>query len=347
MARLLSNSACLPDRIRVSAGSAAVLGLLKTKLDAIPTTVYLMTYRKQKCNANCAFCPQARESSSRTDMLSRVSWPTYPTNQVVERIEAAFETRQVKRVCIQALNYPKVFDQLSALVAAIFSLTAVPISVSCQPMNREEMVLLAKAGTQRIGIPLDAATKEVFDEIKGFQAGGPYNWEKQLRLLRDATEVFGKRMVSTHLIVGIGETEREMVKTIQDCVDMGVVPGLFAFTPVPGTALESNRPPNIDQYRRTQLARHLILNEIARYENMKFDENRLTDYGVNEKIISKIVETGEPFLTSGCPECNRPYYNERPGGTMYNYPTKLTQRQVVQVKNELGLERRETGRGKA
>jgi biotin synthase len=80
---------------------------------------------------------------------------------------------------------------------------------------------------------------------------------------------------------------------------------------------------------------------------MKFDENRLTDCGVNERILSKIVETGEPFLTSGCPECNRPYYNERPGGTMYNYPTKLTQRQVVQVKNELGLERRETGRGKA
>jgi biotin synthase len=213
-------------------------------------------------------------------------------------------------------------------------------------VNWEEIVRLAKAGTQRIGIPLDAVTKEVFDKIKGFQANGPYNWEKQLRLLRDATEVFGKGMVSTHLIVGIGETEKEMVKMVQDCVDMSVVPGLFAFTPVLGTALESNRPPNIDQYRRIQLARHLILHKIARYENMKFDENQLTDYGVKEQILSKIVETGKPFLTSGCPDCNRPYYNERPGGTIYNYPSKLTQRQVVQVKNELGLEGMETGRGK-
>jgi biotin synthase len=79
---------------------------------------------------------------------------------------------------------------------------------------------------------------------------------------------------------------------------------------------------------------------------MKFDENQLTDYGVKEQILSKIVETGKPFLTSGCPDCNRPYYNERPGGTIYNYPSKLTQRQVVQVKNELGLEGMETGRGK-
>jgi biotin synthase-related radical SAM superfamily protein len=335
--RLLNSAACLPDYIRVSAGSAVVLGLLETKLDVAPTTAYLMTYREQKCNANCGFCPQARESSSRTDMLSRVSWPTYPTNQVIERIGAALERRQIERVCIQALNYPEVFSHLVALVAAVFSFTRIPISVSCQPMNREEMVLLVKAGTQRIGIPLDAATREVFDRVKGFQAGGPYDWEKQMQVLRNAIEVFGKGMVSTHLIVGIGETEKEMVKAVQDCVDMGIAPGLFAFTPVCGTALESNRPPNIGQYRRIQLARYFILHKISRCENMNFDENRLTNFGVNEQTLSKIIETGEPFLTSGCPGCNRPYYNERPGGTMYNYPAKLTQKQVFQVKNELGF----------
>ena len=30
------------------------------------------------------------------------------------------------------------------------------------------------------------------------------------------------------------------------------------------------------------------------------------------------------FETSGCPGCNRPYYNERPGGMLYNYPRPLT-----------------------
>jgi biotin synthase len=32
---------------------------------------------------------------------------------------------------------------------------------------------------------------------------------------------------------------------------------------------------------------------------------------------------GESFMTRGCPDCNRPYYNERPGGPMYNYPFPL------------------------
>ena len=73
----------LPEQIRVSLGTAIVLGLLEGKLDAEPTTAYLMTYRTGKCTANCGFCPQARASKSNTELLSRVSWPTFPTPNVL------------------------------------------------------------------------------------------------------------------------------------------------------------------------------------------------------------------------------------------------------------------------
>ena len=49
-----------PEKVRVSIGSAIVLGLVKGMLDAEPTTIYLLTYIKGKCSANCAFCPQAK-----------------------------------------------------------------------------------------------------------------------------------------------------------------------------------------------------------------------------------------------------------------------------------------------
>jgi len=38
--------------------------------------------------------------------------------------------------------------------------------------------------------------------------------------------------------------------------------------------------------------------------------------------------TGEAFRTSGCPGCNRPYYNERPSGPFYNYPRGLTEEEA-------------------
>ena len=327
-----------PKKIRVSLGSAIVLGLLSGKLDAAPTTAYLMTYRKGKCAANCGFCPQARESHSRANMLSRISWPVFATKRVLGGIEKAVKDDRIRRVCFQALNYPEVFTHLTALTRAIHQKVNVPISISCQPLNSENIKALADAGAERIGISLDAATEELFDKVKGLSAGGPYCWEKQFKLLGEAVQICGKGKVSTHLIVGLGETEREMVEIIQQCVDMGVLPALFAFTPIAGTALEHVPQPSIQRYRRIQIARHLIVHGIARCEDMRFDEEGcIIDFSVDTQTLSQIIQTGEPFPTSGCPNCNRPYYNEKPSGPIYNYPRKISQKELSEIERQLSL----------
>ncbi|MEM1552283.1 MAG: radical SAM protein [Candidatus Bathyarchaeia archaeon] len=331
-------AARIPNRIRVSLGSAIVLGLTSGRLDAKPTTAYLMTYRRGKCLANCGFCPQARKSHSRADMLSRVTWPAFSTRRVLDGIEASAKGGRIRRVCIQALNYPQVHEHIQALAREISKRVSVPISVSCQPISPENIRRLAEDGVERIGIPLDAATPEIFDKVKGASAGGPYDMERQLELLKEAVKVFGEGKVSTHLIVGLGESEREMVEMIQRCVDMGVLPALFAFTPVAGTVLESLGQPPIQQYRRVQLARHLIFHKISRVEAMTFDENGcITGYGVDKQALKQIVGSGEPFKTSGCPYCNRPYYNEKPSGPIYNYPRPLSMEEIAKVFEELAL----------
>lgn len=326
----------IPDKIRVSVGSAIVLGLMHGKLDALPTTIYLLTYRADKCSANCGFCPQARGSKSRADMLSRVTWPTFPTRQVLQKLEGINEKGLIKRICIQALNYPTVFNNVLSLVKEIRLIVSLPIAISCQPFGEEEMKKLAQIGVNRIGIPLDAATEDIFDKVKGSLAHGPYTWKKNQEALKKAVKIFGEGQVSTHLIVGLGETEEEMVKMIQWCADNGVHPGLFSFTPVPGTALESGSQPSLDCYRRIQVAHYLITNEKARYENMTFNNDGcLIDFGVSKDELLQAVRSGKPFLTSGCPDCNRPYYNERPGGPLYNYPRMPLPEEIDEIEKQI------------
>ncbi|MDW8040642.1 MAG: radical SAM protein [Nitrososphaerota archaeon] len=328
----------LPEKVRVSIGSAMTIGLLSGKLDSQPTTAYLMTYRKGKCTANCGFCPQARKSHSRADMLSRVSWPAFPTEKVLESLAEAARNGGIKRICIQALNYPEVFATIQAIVEALARCVKVPISVSCQPLNPENIKRLAEAGAERVGIPLDAATEEIFDKVKGLSAGGPYEMRKQLALLEEAVKVFGKGRVATHLIVGLGETEKEMVLMIQKCVDMGVLPALFAFTPVAGTAMEDMKQPSIQQYRRIQLARYLIVHGMVRVESMAFDgKGCIISFGTDKQTLKRVVKSGEPFQTSGCPNCNRPYYNEKPSGPIYNYPRPLGKEEIMKVAEELAI----------
>jgi len=326
----------LPRQIGVSVGSAIILGLSEGKLDAEPTTAYLMTYKIGKCAANCRFCTQARNSLSKAEMLSRISWPAFSTERVLKGIETAVDDGKIRRVCIQALNYPTVFAHLVALVKTMKQHVKVPVSISCQPLNGENIRRLAEAGVNRIGIALDAATAQLFDAIKGSVAGGPYTWESQFKQLRKAVEVFGKGNVSTHIIVGLGETEKEAVRILQECVDMDVLPALFAFTPVRGTALEKNSQPKVESYRRIQLARYLIASGTARYENMRFEvDGRTADFSVEKETLKRIVETGQPFLTSGCPDCNRPFYNEKPSGPIYNYPRSIRPKEIATIKQQL------------
>lgn len=328
----------VPELVRVSLGSAVALGLAIAKLDALPTTIYLMTHKKGKCVANCLFCPQARESRGRADMLSRISWPVFKTSPVIEHIRQSFENGHIHRVCIQSLNYPEVFAHVTSIVKAIAERSSIPISVSCQPLNTENLKLLADAGAERIGIPLDAATEALFETIKGAKAGGPYVWKDQFRLLEEAAHVFGKEKVSTHLIVGLGETDKQITNLIQELADNGVLPALFAFTPIPGTFLEVLSQPPIQTYRRLQVARYLIVNGDSRIENMGFDdEQHLVSFGIDEHELLGIVRSGKPFLTSGCAACNRPYYNEKPSGPIYNYPKQLTESDINIVIEQLRI----------
>jgi biotin synthase-related radical SAM superfamily protein len=326
----------LPKLIRVSLGTAIVLELLEGKLDAQPTTAYLMTHRIGKCAANCGFCPQARASKSNTELLSRVSWPSFPTSNVLKALTARAKEGKIRRVCIQALNYPDVFVHLEALVKEVKKHSPIPVSVSCQPLNKENIQRLAQAGVDRLGIALDAATETLFVKVKGKGAGGSYSWENQFTQLSEAIGIFGKGNVSTHVIVGLGETEKEAAYIIQRCVDMSVLPALFAFTPVRGTAFEAKSPPKVEAYRRVQLARYLIVNAKARIEDIKFDvEGKITGFDLANEALNVLVEGGLPFRTSGCPDCNRPYYNEKPSGPIYNYPKHPNKEEIQKIKKQL------------
>ncbi len=318
--------------IKVSIGTAAALGLLTTKLDAEPTTAYLMTYRSGKCMANCGFCPQARTSTSKAELLSRITWHTFPTETVTKALASAFKDGKIKRVCIQALNYPQTFIHLQTLIKEIKKQSPIPISVSCQPLNTQNIVSLKAAGADRLGIALDAATEIVFNRVKG----GSYNWAHQFNLLEEALAIFGAGNVSTHVIVGLGETEKEAVEIIQKCVALGVLPALFAFTPVRGTALEGKSPPKLESYRRIQLARYLIVHGNAKAKDMSFDEQgNIAGFGLPTQTLKEAISNGAAFRTSGCPDCNRPYYNEKPSGPIYNYPKAPTKQEVERVKDAL------------
>lgn len=327
------------EKIRVSIGSASILGLesisFKNKNDK-PTTCYVMTFRQGHCMANCGFCPQSRDSASSTKNLSRISWPVYPFKKFITKLRNLPPLKKFKRICIQTLNYPENFHDLVEIITNIKNATNTPLSVAIPPMSNDKLKYLKSIGVQRVGIALDGATPEIFDQIKGKGVDGPYDWNIHLQCLKNALEIFPKDSVTTHIIVGMGETEKDIIEQIQKLKDLKILVSLFAFTPIKGTKLQNWDQPDVIKFRKMQLGRYLILSGNKQLKDFTFNlEGDLIQFNINKKDLGDIIENSTSFLTSGCPGCNRPYYTSKPSSTMYNYPRKLNDDEKKEVYNSL------------
>jgi len=325
------------DKIRVSIGSASVLGLYDSiRFKDPPTTCYIMTYKQGHCDANCGFCPQARESEGSTEKLSRVNWPEFSFKEFLTRLSYLVPNKRFQRICIQTLNYSENFHDLIEIITEIKRITDIPISVATPPILKEKMRELKQIGVDRIGIALDASTREIFNSVKGKNANGPYSWETHFAAIEEALDVFTNGQVTTHLIVGLGETSKEILELIQKLKDLKIRVSLFAFTPIKGTKLENIESPELLYFRKIQLGRYLIINQDKQLKDFTFNsKGNIIKYKINKKELWDIIDTSDVLLTSGCPGCNRPYYTSRPSGPIYNYPRELNDIEKQESYNSL------------
>lgn len=325
------------EKIRVSIGSASVLGLYENKdFKDLPTTCYLMTFLESHCLANCGFCPQARDSISSTDKLSRVTWPVFSFKDFLTKLNYMPPPRRFKRICIQTLNYNENFQDLLEIVTQIRKNTNIPLSVAIPPMSKEKLNELKVIGVERVGIALDATTPELFEKVKGKYISGPYSWDNHFRNLKEALNIFSEGQVTTHLIVGLGEKPKEIIRLIEELNNLKIVVSLFAFTPIKGTKLENLPRPPLSSFRKIQLGRFLILNRNYGLNDFTFNmKGDIVKFKLNKLDLWNIVDNTNAFITSGCPGCNRPYYTSRPSGPIYNYPRNLNKKEKETIYQSL------------
>ncbi len=296
-----------PSKIRVSYGTAIVLGLIKARQDVAPTTAYLLF--DTGCIGQCSFCSRAN-GNARSQRLSRVIWPEFDLTTVIERLTT--EPRPFRRICLQTGYNPATTGILKNLAARLIA-SGISTSMTLSPSQTELALEMLQQGLDHVGIGLDAASEDTYREHK--RKDWSLDWPALEKLLTAA----GKR-VEVHLIFGLGDQEETFAGRIQAIVDAGGAISLFALTPV-----NAGSAPDLDAYRRMQAFRYLCEKGRTRFEKCSFSAGRLTGFGIenHEKLLAAL-DSGSAFRTSGCGDCNRPYYNERPGQKFFNYPRELS-----------------------
>jgi len=277
---------------------------------AVPTTAYLMT--GSRCTGDCAYCGQGRNAVGDHSHLSRISWPEVGEDQLIEAFIA--HPGAFQRVCFQTTATRGALRQLLVLVPRVHEASGVPISVSYRVTKHEEADQLFDAGVQRIGVAIDCCSERLHPQLRGGSLA------TSVTLIKDLAGRYPGR-ISTHLIVGLGEDEMEAAKLMLVLHRAGVLVSLFAFTPVRGTRMEHRTPPELITYRKLQLLLGLLdWQEEARFCVTYDTRKSIHRLGLSEVQIRSFLQKHFVFVTHGCPGCNRPFYTEVPGGTMFNFP---------------------------
>lgn len=292
--------------VRVSIGTLAVLGLANIRIDSKPTTAYLLQYSGDGCLAYCTFCPQSRSSRCKKDFLSRVLWPTVKLDDIVDRI---VEGKTFKRLCIQGVIKPWFHVELLEIAKRLYE-TGIPVSVASNIVSRRVLEEYHRY-SDSFGIGLDAASSTVFKATRR-----PGAWASYWKFIGEAVRVYGKDNVYVHLIVGLGETPRELLETIEKIYGLGGKVALFAFTPIKCTPMHGHKPPAMRYYRLAQIVNYLLAKGYRLKEIIVWEDNK-PRLRRGPWVADELIEA---LLTTGCPHCNRPYYNETPGRILYNYP---------------------------
>lgn len=288
--------------LRLSYATAVELGLKKGKIDFPNYTAYLMI--GEKCLFNCAYCAQARNAQSNADLLSRIKWP----EMSLDTFKSIFNPTKFKRICIQVVSSLDYWIELNELLSFLKE-KEIPISVSIRPRNIEEVrTLFKKYNVDRVGMAIDVANKELFSKIRG----GRY--EVYENMLINASNEFPHR-ITTHIIIGLGETDENIIDFLLKMKKFKILVSLFSFTPIKGTKFENLLPPSLSRYRKIQIAREIILQHDVEKADFLFDSK-----GNLQKLPEAKVDIEEAKKTSGCPWCTRPFYNEKPTEELYNIP---------------------------
>jgi len=340
-----------PDYVRISMAAAIQLGLKRGRIHrASCDCINILQNYPEGCYANCSYCGLARERPGlpEDNTFIRVDWPLYSTDVIAEKIAEREEKAEVGRVCVSQVQDHRANADMFDIIRRVHEKAPqVPIAalVSATLLNEQKLYEIRDAGVDIVGIGLDGATEEIFDQVRGKKTRGPHKWDYHWTIIRKAREIFGPMNVNCHVIVGLGETDLDLFNLFFQMRDEQIAGYLFSFNPEPGTATQDLPRQPIHRHRRVQLVKYLIENYELSPAALTYDEaGFLSRLDAPEAMVDEAIDSGLPFMSNGCPDrhgvmaCNRPYGSYRPGEEYRDYPFQPNAEDVTVIREQMRLD---------
>lgn len=339
-----------PEWVRISGASALALRFRSGRFgrDFDFGGINLLLNYEDGCRSDCGYCGLARTRPGTYEDKSfiRVEWPLVRTDQLVERMSSSQD--KLTRLCISMVTNPFAFRDTCDITARIRARVRTPLSILVAPptLNRRRLERFAELGVDMIGVGLDAVTEGLFRSLRTDvpSGGAGLSWDRYWSVVDDARDIFGPWKVNCHTLVGLGETDADLLDIFFRLREREVFSYLFCFNPEPDSRMAGSAKSHIRRWRRVQLAKHLIESEGAGRGDFELDEEgSIISFRFSLARLDAAIDSGVPFMTNGCPGesgepgCTRPYGSYRPSEPFRDFPFRPGPQDLVSIREELGL----------
>jgi len=182
----------------------------------------------QACIFDCLFCTSRK--------LSKDVVKDLDLDQIVEMIIEADRKGGMKAVAFTSAVVNSIQDTVDRMVYVVRkvreALPDIPIGIEPYVGSFEDIDRLHEAGANEIKINIES-----FDPRIVRIACPKLELPRQMEFLRYAVQVFGRGKVTSNIIIGLGETDRNVLEGVTTLASMGVVPTIRALKINP-----TNRP---------------------------------------------------------------------------------------------------------
>ena len=342
-----------PEFVRISAASAIALRLQSGRFsrDFDFGGINLLLNYENGCLSDCSYCGLARTRPGAYEEKSfiRVEWPLVETDRLISRMKTHED--KLTRLCISMVTHGSAYRDTLEITKKLTSTLRTPLSILVAPptLNTEKLQQFKDNGVDMIGVGLDAVTEETFRQHRTNVPNGSLRWDNYWSIINESRRIFGPWKVNIHTVVGLGESDKDLIDMFVYLKEHQILPYLFSFNPEPDSRMAFSEKASITRWRRIQLVKHLI-------EKYEFPADAVTydDQGMIKKMeirghsIAKAIEdldAGIPFMTNGCPSeggeeagCSRPYGSYRPSESFRDFPFQPEIDDMHLIRTELALQ---------
>ncbi len=254
---------------------------------------------------------------------------------------------KLTRLCISMVTHGAAFRDTVDISQRITGAVRAPLSILVAPptLNEQRLLAFKDAGVDMIGIGLDAVTEDLFRSLRTDVPHGGLRWDQYWEIVGHARRIFGAWKVNCHTLVGLGESDHDLMGIFERLLDREIFSYLFCFNPEPDSRMGHVEKTPVQRWRRIQLAKFLLEEEGLDPDAFRYaDDGALARIHAPRDLVERVVDAGWAFMTNGCPSsggepgCTRPMGSWRPTESPRDLPWQPTGEDLREIRDQLALD---------